>query len=260
MGVSEMPLSSKKAVIIGGETGIGFATARYLASKGAEVIIGGVLEDAWAATSQQIPEGAKFIYTDAEDFAAIDALFRSAGRTDILVYAAGVADGKTNCVDTSNELWEKVINVNLRGCFYACRAAIPSMTANNYGRIITISSLSAVRSSVNGLPYTVSKHAMTGLTKSIAVEYAKYGITANSVLPGSIETEIGRNTARLLGKELLDPKRLLSPQQADYKALIPAQRRGTADEVASVVGFLASDEAAYVTGQMILVDGGWGST
>lgn len=260
-------LTGKVAVITGGETGIGLAISSALAAAGASVFIGGMLIEAGARAVNQIRTArgtAEFRQTDVRELAAIEALValavESHGKLDIMVNNAGVFDGFANCLETSEHLWDQVIDINLKGCFLGCQAALKLMVPQRAGRIINTSSVGGLRGAADGLAYTASKFGVIGVTRQAACTYADLGITINAICPGVIGTDIRQNSAAILGKDAPDMGRGVGSDPEAYKRLVPAKRKGLPSEVAATALFLASESAAYITGQAIAIDGGWTAT
>lgn len=263
----KIDLSGRTAAITGGETGIGLGIARSLATAGAYVIIGGVLEDKGAAAVAEISSlggQARFLKTDVRESAQVEALVDAAaavsGRIDIMVNNAGVFDGFASCIETSPRLWDQVIDINLRGVFFGCQAALRRMVLQKYGRIINTSSVGGLRGSADGLAYTASKWGIIGLTKQAACVYAENGITINAICPGVIATEIRKNSETVLGMDAPNMQRGVGVDPEAFKKNVPAKRRGSPQEVGEAVVFLASDQASYITGQALAIDGGWTAT
>ncbi|ACC73951.1 SDR family NAD(P)-dependent oxidoreductase [Paraburkholderia caribensis] len=257
-------LNGRVAVVTGGETGIGLAISRTLALAGAKTVIGGILDDKGQAAAEQIKKDGGdvvFIKTDVSAEEQVEALVQSAvdrfGKLDIMVNNAGVFDGFADCVETSPALWDRVIDINLRGVFLGTRAALKRMTPQRYGRIINTSSVGGMRGSADGCSYTASKFAIIGLTKQVACTHSQYGITVNAICPGVIQTDLRQTSAINLGDVAPDMSRGVGHDPDAYKAVVPAKRRGTTQEIADVTAFLASDAASYVTGTAIPIDGGW---
>lgn len=255
-------LEGRIIIVTGGETGIGRATVQELARAGARVVIGGILEDEAAATVKSASEAGtvEFHKSDVRSAAEVDALIDGTvakyGRIDGLINNAAIFDGFASCIDTSDALWDQIININLRGTFYACRAALRHMVAAGRGKIVNIASVGGLVGMADGASYTASKHAVIGLTKHIGCYYAKHGIAVNAVCPGVIETSIRGNSIRILGADA--PKMGGVGADPDWlQRTVPQQRKGAPAEIANMVLFLLSDKATYMAGQCFVVDGGW---
>ncbi|WP_166799503.1 MULTISPECIES: SDR family NAD(P)-dependent oxidoreductase [Paraburkholderia] len=252
---------AKSAVIIGGETGIGRASAEALAKSGMSVTIAGIIAAKGHETAEAINArggDAIFVHLDVRDSKKVTEVVQQ-GRAeghDILVYSAGVFDNLAGCTDTSEELWNQLMDINLKGCFLANKAALEIMVKRGWGRIVNIGSIASFNASADGFPYTVSKHGMVGLTKHIARRYGKDGITANCVCPGIIETDIVSNTKNIIGD--CAPALSQDIMNGDgWKKWVPVGRQGTVGEVADLVAYLAGGSAGYITGQSLVIDGGW---
>lgn len=255
--------ADRVVVFTGGETGIGRASVLDLASQGATVIIGGILDDEGAKTVQAVRDAggrAEFHRVDVRNAAEVDALVDNAagtyGRLDGLVCSAAVFDGFASGIDTSDRLWDHIMNVNARGTFFACRAALRHMVKAGQGRIVNVASIGGLVGMADGASYTASKHAVVGLTKHLGCYYAKDGITVNAVCPGAIETNVRDNSARLLGADA-PPMGGVGASQEWVKTAIPMQRKGQVDEISGLISFLLSDKASYVTATCFTADGGW---
>jgi NAD(P)-dependent dehydrogenase (short-subunit alcohol dehydrogenase family) len=256
-------LAGKNAVITGGETGIGLAIVEALCAAGAQVMMGGILEAPGRAAAKRIRDGggkADFIKVDVRDSGQVDALAQAAvdrfGGIDIMVNNAGVFDGFASCLETTEALWDKVIDINLKGTFFGSQAALKRMVPRGKGRIINTASIGGLCGSADGASYTASKFAIIGLTKQIACTYGENGITANAICPGVIQTDIRANSTTILGADA--PKMAGVGADPDgYKRRVPAKRKGLPSEIADLAVFLASDNSAYITGQAIAIDGGW---
>jgi 3-oxoacyl-[acyl-carrier protein] reductase len=234
----------------GSETGIGFAAARTLAGSGAKVAI--------TSTTDRIYKRAKAIKT--EDTAVkgypadlrdrnqvirmVNSVINDFGRVDILVNNAGMVQvGKeetfVHMVDLPQTEWDDAIDRNLNTCFNITHAVLPSMIKNNYGRIVNVSSVTGPLVSNPGeTAYSAAKAAMVGMSRSLAIEVAKYNITVNNVAPGWIGTGSSTEEEKVAAENT------------------PIGRAGTPQEVADLIAFLASDESTYITGQIIVIDGG----
>lgn len=238
-------LKDRVALVIGGARGIGAAIAARFAGEGAAIAIADMEGDAGARHADAL--GGLFVQADiatgADAERAVAETIARFGRLDILVQNAGIYPW-TLIEDTSIAEWDRVLGVNLRGCFLAARAALPAMKAQGYGRMIFTSSITGphVTSPGHG-HYSASKAGINGFIRAAALEFSGYGITVNGVEPGNILTE-GMQAHRSAGFI------------ASMAAAIPLGRMGTPEDVANAFLFLASDEASFITGTTIVVDGG----
>jgi 3-oxoacyl-[acyl-carrier protein] reductase len=238
-------LTGKTALITGATGPIGGSIARILHAQGAAVAVSGTRVEALDQLAAELKERVHILPCNLADAKATDALVPAAetamGQLDILVANAGVTRDNL-FVQLRDEDWEQVIAVNLSATFRLARAAVRGMMRRRFGRIIAITSVVGATGNPGQANYVAAKAGMTGMIKSIAQEYAKRGVTANCVAPGFIVTPM---TDKLNDK-----------QRETILARIPANRAGTVEEVAAAVVFLASDEAGYVTGQTLHVNGG----
>jgi 3-oxoacyl-[acyl-carrier protein] reductase len=235
--------------VIGAARGIGAAIALRLAEDGARVVVADTLAAEGEALATRLAERgeAMFVAADVSRKGAVDALVESAlqrfGRVDILVQNAGIYP-YTMLTDIAVEEWDAVLGVNLRGCFLAIQACARPMREQGYGRIVLTSSITGPRVTSPGHGhYSASKAGINGLIRAAAIELAPHGITVNGVEPGNVLTE-GMQAER-------SPEYIRAMERS-----VPLGRLGTPLDVAHAVLFLASDEAAYVTGTTVVVDGG----
>jgi 3-oxoacyl-[acyl-carrier protein] reductase len=240
-------LTGKKALVTGATGGIGEGIARAFHKAGAEVAISGRQVDKLEALASALGERVHVVPCDLADRAAVGKLIDEAasklGRVDILVNNAGLTKDNLFMV-MKDEQWDDVIAVNLTSTFMLMRAATRHMlrSKTGYGRIINISSVSGIIGNPGQGNYAASKAGMIGMTKSLAREVANRGITANSIAPGFISTAM---------TDVLNDK-----QKAEIAQHIPAQRFGSPEDIAAAAVYLASEEAGYVTGQTLHVNGG----
>ncbi len=242
-------LQGKVAIITGAASGIGLACAARFAREGATVVgIDLNPGDQWQAATAAAP-ASWFANADVTDGSALVDLAREAaerfGRIDILVTAAGIADaGPVNMLAEST--WDRVLDVNLKGTFLAIQAVLDAMMARRSGSIITIASVEGINGTEGGSVYNASKGGVVLLSKNIAIDYGRMGIRCNAICPGFIDTPLLRS--------VMDP---MPDFRADVEKQVKLGRLGRAEEIAGAACFLAGDDASYVTGQALVVDGGY---
>ena len=189
---------------------------------------------------------------------AVSAAVKELGPLDVMVNNAGVLDGYFNVDETDETLWRRVIDIDLTGVFLGCKRALQEMLPRASGRIVNMASVAGLNGTGGGAAYVAAKHGVVGLTRQMAVTYSSRGITINAVCPGPILTNLRQHSQRLLGPGTPDMTgRGIAVNDEQVRAVVPAGRRGTVEDIASAVCFLASDEAGYITGHTLVVDGGW---
>jgi 3(or 17)beta-hydroxysteroid dehydrogenase len=258
-------LDGKVAFLSGAARGIGAATAKLMASVGAKVAIGDVLDERGRQTAKEIGDSAMYMNLDvtseASWSAAMDATMKKFGKIDILVNNAGIFIGK-GIEEASLDEWHKLVAVNLTGVLLGTRAALPHLkksgAANPQGAaIVNLASIAGLVGSQLDPLYSLTKGGVTLFTKSTALEFGRkgYKIRVNSIHPGLIETDMGQQTfvmrARQVGTNDTEKARQTT------LGLHPIGRLGTADDIAKGIVFLASDDASFMTGAGLVVDGGW---
>ena len=238
-------LTSKTALVTGATGGIGEAIARALHVRGATVALSGTRAEKLEALAADLGERVHVLPANLSDRAAVDALVPAAesamGQLDILVNNAGITRDNL-FMRMKDEEWDDVIEVNLTAGFRLCRAAVKGMMRRRYGRIINIASVVGVTGNPGQGNYAAAKAGLIGMAKSLAREVASRNITVNTIAPGFIETPM---------TDALNDK-----QKESILTTVPAGRLGKADEIAAAALYLASDEAAYVTGETLHVNGG----
>jgi NAD(P)-dependent dehydrogenase (short-subunit alcohol dehydrogenase family) len=246
-------LDGKVAVITGAGSGIGRVAAKLFAAEGAQVVVADVVADQAGAVVDEIVAGggsALAVTVDVSDGAQVEAMVAAAvngfGGLQVLFNNAGIfPDDDGGVLDTPPETWQRVMEVNLKGVWLGCRAAVPAMLASGGGSIINVASFVALMGAATAqIAYTASKGGVLAMTRELAVEYARHGIRANSLCPGPIETP-------LLAELLADPER-----RQRRLIHIPIGRFGRPEEIAKAALFLASDDASFITGSALVVDGG----
>lgn len=243
-----MQLKGRVAIVTGAATGIGLATAKLFLERGASVVICDLNQGKLDAAVAELSKlgAARGYIADVARRAQCDDLAEKTrsefGRIDILVNNAGIT-ADAQFYKMTEDQWDRVLNVNLKGCFNMAKAVILQMMEQKYGRIVHCSSVSAYNGNFGQANYAASKAAIMGMTRVMGKELGKHGINVNAVAPGSIMTDMYAAV----------------PEEAKQKKLnaIPLRRYGDPEDAAKLIAFLASDEAAYITAQTITIDGGF---
>jgi len=239
-------------LVTGAASGIGRATALAFAGRGAVVIVSDITEAAGEETVQQIEQAggqAQFIKADvaqvAEVLAMVQTISQTYGRLDFAINNAGIGGRGANVADYTLEDWQQVIDINLNGVFYCMKYELQQMVKQNGGTIVNTASVAGLRGLANSSAYSASKHGVIGLTKSAALEYARHNIRVNAVCPVFTRTP-------------LFDKLFESRPDYEEKLLrnIPLRRYGQPDDIAGVITWLCSDDAGFVTGLAVPIDGG----
>lgn len=238
-------LSNKCALVTGASGGIGGAIAKALYSQGSKVALSGTRVEPLRALAEELGDRAYVVPCNLSDVDAVKALSKTAadqmGGIDILVNNAGITRDNL-FMRMSDEDWQQVLDINLTSTMHLMKSVMRTMMKQRFGRIINITSIVGVTGNAGQVNYAASKAGMIGMTKSFAQEIASRGITANCIAPGFIETAMTAELPETVIKNML--------------ASIPQGRMGNADEIAATVAFLASNEASYITGQTLHVNGG----
>ena len=242
-----MRLEGRSALVTGGAKGIGAAIARRLSAEGARVTIGDVDTDGAEGVAAEI--GAAAVRLDVTDPDSAETAVEAAGGVDVLVNNAGM-DEFAFFTDTDPGLWDRVLAVNLKGVLACTHAVLPGMQQAGYGRIVNVASEAGRVGSKGSAVYSAAKGGVIAFTKAAARENARFGITVNAVAPGPIDTPLLRRARELgeVGERIIET----------MKGATQLRRLGQPEEVAAAVAFLASEEAAYVTGETLGVSGGLG--
>jgi NAD(P)-dependent dehydrogenase (short-subunit alcohol dehydrogenase family) len=255
-----MKNSENKVVIItGAAMGLGLAAAKELASKDFNLTLVDYNEKGLQEAKNEI--GKEFpslkILTVVADVSKeeavknyVDETVKTFGRIDGLYNNAGIEGRQASMTEYDINVFKKVIDINLMGVYYGMRYVLPVMQSQNYGRIVNVASVGGIRGVLNQVPYVASKHAVSGMTKNAALEYGRYGINTNAIAPGAILTPMVAEAFRQVNPA--DPK----AAETEYAQRNPTKRLGLPNEVAKVVAFLLSEDASYLNGQTIAIDGG----
>ncbi len=250
-----MRLEGMVAVITGGAGGMGRSTAELFAAEGARVMVGDVNDEAGQALEAQVAaNGGTLAYQHCDvsvetDVAALIAeAERRFGKLDTIFNNAGIEQPVTPSTDVTEALFERVIDVNLKGTFFGCKHAIPALLRNGGGTIVNNSSVSAFANVGGNLSYAASKGGIMSMTRVIAIEYASRNIRCNAINPGVIDTDMNRRNKALSD----DPEAV----EQRWRAITPLGRMGTGEEIGEAVLFLASKQSSFITGIGLVIDGG----
>lgn len=239
-------LEQRVALVTGGTSGIGEATAKAFAKEGAKVAVAGRNEENGQKIVDQIKQGggtAIFVQMDVSDAESVrqsvQQTAKELGDIEILFNGAGIHDNYDDLLETSEDEFDKILSVNLKGVFLVTKEVLPMMLSKGKGAVVTVGSQGSFVAGPGGLSYVTSKHALVGFNKQLAFDLGSKGIRANLLAPGFINTPMTEGFNEPILEE------------------IPAHRAGKSEEIAATAVFLASDEAAYMQGSEVTVDGGW---
>lgn len=242
-----MRFDEKVVLVTGAASGMGVSEAKAFAKAGAKVVVADVNAEGAKQVAKEIAdEGGEAIgigvdLTDLEQLQSmVDDINSHYGRIDVLVNNAGVFDKYTTLLDTSDELWDMIYNINIKAVFRLTKLVLPQMIERGSGAIVNIASIAGLIANKGGAAYTSSKHAVIGLTKHLSSTYAKDGIKINAICPGTIVTPLIKDVVANIPKDN-----------------VPMLRFGTPEEVAELTMFLASDEAGFMSGAIVPIDGGY---
>lgn len=254
---------SNVVIITGAAMGLGLAAAKELASRGINLTLADYneksLEEAKNEINKQF-QSVKIITVVADVSQEnavknyVDQTIKAFGRIDGLYNNAGIEGKQAGMTEYDINIFKKVIDINLMGVYFGMRYVIPVMQKQKYGRIVNVASVGGIRGVLNQVAYVASKHAVSGMTKNAALEYGRFGITTNAIAPGAILTPMVAEAFRQVNPD--DPK----AAEKEYAQHNPIKRLGLPHEVAKVVAFLLSEDASYINGQTIAIDGGESNT
>jgi NAD(P)-dependent dehydrogenase (short-subunit alcohol dehydrogenase family) len=257
-------LEGMVAVVTGAGSGIGQAIAERFAAEGAAVVVADISEQRGAAAAQRIVERggrADARPVDVSRAGEVEQLVADTlerlGSLEVMVNNAGVRDGYVPCAEMSEALFDRVVEINLKGVFLGCRSALPPMLAAGYGKIINIASIAGIRANRGGPAYVASKHAVVGLTQQLAWHYGPHGVRVNALCPGAIASHLRENSEEILGPLAPPPGGGPEPAPGEQvRAPTALGVGGRPPDVASAAAFLASRESDFMTGHGLVVDGG----
>ena len=260
-----MGFDGRMALVTGAGSGIGRGIASMLGAPGAAVAVVDLDEAAARSTAQDILQAGGKAAAFAADVSkteqidrAVSAAIAELGPLEIMVNNAGILDGYFSVDEMDEALWRRVLAIDLTGVFLGCKRALREMLPRGRGRIVNMASVAGLNGTGGGAAYIAAKHGVVGLTRQMSVVYGARGITVNAICPGAIPTDLRGHSQQILGPGVPDMSgRGVVVNEDQVKALIPAGVRGTVEDIASAVCYLASDEAGYVNGHCMVIDGGW---
>ncbi|MER3391208.1 MAG: glucose 1-dehydrogenase [Microcella pacifica] len=246
-------LIGRKAIVTGAGSGMGRAIATRFAAEGAEVAALDLNLDSAQATAQFINDAGGTAYgleVDVSKSASVtnvvEQSIASLGGVDVLANIAGILDGYAPILDTSEELWDRIHGVDLKGVFLVTKAVLPTMLEHGGGTIVNMASIAGLVARGGGVAYTSAKHGVVGLTRQMAADYGLQGVRINAICPGAVETA--------MTKQILDEGDAAVIESINA---VPAGRHAQPEEIASLALFLANDESSFVHGAAYVIDGGW---
>jgi len=251
-----MLLKDRVAIITGGSRGMGRAIALRFADEGCSSVVADLRDEEGERTAEEVRKKGKdaiYIRCDVSSGSQVKDMVAKAiarfKKIDIMVNCAGIGRPPTLIEDITEEEYDKVVDVNMKGIFLCCQAIAPHMKENNYGKVVNISSLAGIAPTPVSIHYAVAKAGAIHISDCFALALARYHVTVNAILPGMIRTDM---TADFAPPSIKD----LDAFMAELTKGVPLQREGTTDDIASTALFLASDESSYITGDRIRVGGG----
>jgi NAD(P)-dependent dehydrogenase (short-subunit alcohol dehydrogenase family) len=255
-GVEYMLLKDRVAIITGGARGMGRAVAVKFAEEGCSSVIADLLDNEAQKTIEMVKEKGKdafYVRTDVSNVRQVKELVEKSiarfGKVDIMVNCAGIGRPPKMINDITEEEYDKVVDINMKGIFLCCQAIAPHMKANKYGKVINISSLAAIIPSPASLHYAAAKAGCLVISNDFALEMARFNVTVNAILPGMIRTDMTADFAPPMVKDL-------DAFMGKMAEGIPLKREGTVDDIANAAVFFASEMSSYITGDRLCVGGG----
>lgn len=253
---------ARNIIITGAGSGVGAAVAETFTQEGDRVHLVDLSAERLESVAQSLPEGLVETHvvdvTDREATSAmVERVVTDHGSVDVLASCAGVFDACASILDTTPDLWDKVLGINLTGTYNVVRPVAQAMLEQKSGRIVLIGSIAGQRSMPDGVAYCAAKAGLEGMTRRLAFDLGQHGITANLIAPGVINTSIRATSSEILGDSTPDTNVGVGTDKSLMDQLIPLRRGGRPEEIAATVKFLASEGAAYMSGDVLHVDGGW---